>query len=220
VATDLDIVARATLALSEHLFWTGSAGLAQALARGLNLTARPPERPAVIGGTLFVVGSIAEASRAAAARLAAKAGIRRVVVGADALAAGPGHAGWRGAQAAVTRTLGGGEDVLVEIDPGDHPDLTPGAALAQRLAELMRPAAPAIGALFVTGGETAIALLKAVGATGIRLIEEVEPGVPFGVTRGTRAVPVITKAGAFGGPETLLRCLQYFRRLRPTENPA
>jgi uncharacterized protein YgbK (DUF1537 family) len=220
VASDLDIVARATLSLSAHLFWTGSAGLAQALARGLNLTARPPERPAVIGGTLFVVGSIAEASRAAAARLAAKAGIRRVVVGADALAAGPGHAGWRGAQAAVTRTLGGGEDVLVEIDPGDHPDLTPGAALAQRLAELMRPAAPAIGALFVTGGETAIALLKAFGATGIRLIEEVEPGVPFGVTRGARAMPVITKAGAFGGAETLLRCHQYFRRLRPTETRA
>jgi uncharacterized protein YgbK (DUF1537 family) len=220
VATDLDIVARATLALSEHLFWTGSAGLAQALARSLNLTAAPPERPAVNGGMLFVVGSIAEASRAAAGRLAASAAICRVVVDADALVAGPDNEAWRRAQAAVTGTLGDGEDVLVEIAPGDHPDLTQGAALAQRLAELTRPAAPAIGALFVTGGETAIALLKALGATGIRLIEEVEPGVPFGVTRGTRAVPVITKAGAFGGPETLLRCLQYFRRLRPTENPA
>ena len=220
ITTDLDIVARATLALSEHVFWTGSAGLAQALARSLNLAAGPPGRPAVTGGILFVVGSIAEASRAAAALLAATSGIRRIVVDADALAAGRDNETWRRTQAAVTHALGLAEDVLVEIDPGDHPDLTQGAALARRLAELLRPAAPAIGALFVTGGETALALLKALGATGIRLIEEVEPGVPFGLTRGSRALPVITKAGAFGGPETLLHCLQYFRRLRPTENPA
>jgi uncharacterized protein YgbK (DUF1537 family) len=219
-AADLDIVARATLMLSEHLFWTGSAGLAQALARCLDITATPPERPVVTGGILFVVGSLAEASRAAADVLATNSGVRRVAVGPDTLRAGPGHESWRAAQEAVSRALGLGEDVLVEIEPGSHPDLMQGPALARRLAELLRPSAAAIGALFVTGGETALALLDALGATGIRLIEEVEPGVPLGVTRGSWSVPVITKAGAFGHPETLDRCLHHLRRLRQTENPS
>ena len=48
---------------------------------------------------------------------------------------------------------------------------------------------------------------KRLGVHGIRLIDEVEPGVPLGVSVGAFARPVITKAGVFGGAETFLRCL-------------
>jgi uncharacterized protein YgbK (DUF1537 family) len=90
----------------------------------------------------------------------------------------------------------------------------------RRLADLLRPAAPHIGALFATGGETALALLDALGVHGIRLIEEIEAGVPLGVTRGALTVPVVTKAGAFGDAETLARCLSHLRRLRQLEVPS
>jgi 4-hydroxythreonine-4-phosphate dehydrogenase len=33
--------------------------------------------------------------------------------------------------------------------------------------------------------------------------DEVEPGVPMGVLVGPKPYPVVTKAGGFGGPETL-----------------
>ena len=46
------------------------------------------------------------------------------------------------------------------------------------------------------------------------MLEEVEPGVPLGLAR---AMPVITKAGAFGDAGTLPRCLTYLRRLRAQE---
>jgi uncharacterized protein YgbK (DUF1537 family) len=220
-ASDLDIVAQATLTLAEHVFWTGSAGLAQALARSRGAPARLAHEPLEItGGILFVVGSIAEASRAAAAVLAADKTVRRIVVDPATLNAGPRDRGWSEAQRAVLDILATGGDSLVEIDPGPDPDLAQGPALARRLAQLLRPAAPTIGALFVTGGETALALLDALGATGIRLIEEVEPGVPLGLTRGALTVPVVTKAGAFGDAETLRRCLHHFRRLRQTEKPS
>jgi uncharacterized protein YgbK (DUF1537 family) len=57
----------------------------------------------------------------------------------------------------------------------------------------------------LTGGETARAVLAARGINAYRLLGEVEPGVPFGLARdGTL---ICTKAGAFGRPDTLLRCV-------------
>jgi uncharacterized protein YgbK (DUF1537 family) len=219
LSRDLDIVAEASMDLAKHVLWTGSAGLAQALARNRGHRAGTAiEPPEVSGGILFVVGSIAEASRAAAAVLAADSSVQQVTVTPDTLRAGPKGQDWAQAQHAVLRALGEGRDVLIEIEPGRNPDLSQGAALARRLADLLRPAAPRIGALFITGGETALALLDTLGVTGIRLIEEVEPGVPLGQTQGGMSVPVITKAGAFGDERTLHRCLHHFRRLRQPEN--
>jgi uncharacterized protein YgbK (DUF1537 family) len=57
----------------------------------------------------------------------------------------------------------------------------------------------------LTGGETARAVLAARKIRSLRLLGEVEPGVPFGMARdGTL---ICTKAGAFGGPATLARCV-------------
>lgn len=61
--------------------------------------------------------------------------------------------------------------------------------------------------LFATGGETACALLTRLGVHGIRLLEEVEPGVPLGITQGAVRIPVMTKAGAFGHDRSLLNSL-------------
>jgi uncharacterized protein YgbK (DUF1537 family) len=73
---------------------------------------------------------------------------------------------------------------------------------------LARSAPPAHYVL--TGGETARAVLGALGIGELRLLGEVEPGVPFGLARdGTL---VCTKAGAFGAPDTLTRCVARLKR--------
>jgi 4-hydroxythreonine-4-phosphate dehydrogenase len=38
-------------------------------------------------------------------------------------------------------------------------------------------------------------------------MDEIEPGVPLGLTMGARRIPVVTKAGGFGDALTLERCL-------------
>lgn len=45
-------------------------------------------------------------------------------------------------------------------------------------------------------------------------MEEVEPGLPFSLAEGAAAgrVPVLTKAGAFGHPQSLVRCREFLRR--------
>jgi D-threonate/D-erythronate kinase len=44
---------------------------------------------------------------------------------------------------------------------------------------------------------------RELGATGILLGGEIEAGVPVGTLIGPRPYHVITKAGGFGGPDTL-----------------
>ena len=72
----------------------------------------------------------------------------------------------------------------------------------------------AIGGLVLVGGDTAFAVLSAIGAAGIVLAGEVEAGAPVGAIAGgpLDGVTIATKAGAFGDDETLVRL---FRRLDP-----
>ncbi|AUV80368.1 hypothetical protein C2R22_00770 [Salinigranum rubrum] len=63
--------------------------------------------------------------------------------------------------------------------------------------------------LFVTGGAVASDVLSRLGATGVALSgEAVEEGIPLGRVAGGVAdgVPVVTKAGAFGGPGAIRKC--------------
>ena len=64
-----------------------------------------------------------------------------------------------------------------------------------------------VGGLVLTGGDTAIGILQAWGAVGIRLAGELEPGVVLAETMGTLSIPVVTKAGSFGERATLTRLL-------------
>jgi len=57
--------------------------------------------------------------------------------------------------------------------------------------------------LVLTGGATAVGVARRLGASGIRLDGEVEPGVTIGALIGPRPYPIVTKAGGFGGPDTL-----------------
>jgi uncharacterized protein YgbK (DUF1537 family) len=63
------------------------------------------------------------------------------------------------------------------------------------------------GAVLLTGGETAIAALRALGASGLRLTGELESGVAVGALVGGPfdGLAVVTKAGGFGDPDLLVR---------------
>lgn len=205
---DLAVIAQASLRLDSAM-WVGSAGLAVALAA---LTApdaaEAPHLPPRSGPVLAVVGSLAEASRLQARVLAEAGVVRHIAVEPDALEGGAASPGWAAAQAALAQAVADGADTLLEIALAPHPDLSRGPALAARLAELVAPHADHLGAVIATGGDTACALLSHLGVVGIRLIDEVEPGVPLGLTQGAHHLPVVTKAGAFGDADTLRRALE------------
>jgi uncharacterized protein YgbK (DUF1537 family) len=78
------------------------------------------------------------------------------------------------------------------------------AGLGCFLANVMTQTRP--GLLFMTGGDTADAVLNAAGAGGIHIHGEVLPGVVSGRLMGgtLEGLAVVTKAGAFGRDDTLV----------------
>jgi uncharacterized protein YgbK (DUF1537 family) len=211
---DLHLIAEASLADSPDTFFIGSAGLAHALAgleaeqavEGLRIPARA-------SGTLIVVGSLAGASRSAARALQATGTVAHFPVAPETLLETDGAA--RAAlAAAVTARLGSGGDALVEITMDDRPDMALGARLANSLADALQGVAPVIGAFAATGGETAATMLSRFGVNGIRLADEIEPGVSLGLTLGRLSVPIATKAGAFGDEHSLIRISERLHAIR------
>lgn len=210
---DLARIAAASRSAAPGAFFIGSAGLAHALA-GLHETV--PTEPVRLAdnpfGSLIVVGSLAAASRSATRNLAVQDGVVHLPVSPETLLADPpGRAAFA---ARVGAVLAAGDDALVEIAVIGTLDMALGPRLARALAEALDPVAGRIGAVAATGGETAAALLARFGIHGIRLVDEIEPGVSLGLTLGRLSVPVVTKAGAFGDPHTLIRIRERLRAVR------
>jgi uncharacterized protein YgbK (DUF1537 family) len=68
------------------------------------------------------------------------------------------------------------------------------------------------GVLALSGGDTAAAVCRAVGARRIDLRDEILPGIPWGILRCGRfdGVPVVTKSGGFGAADAWIRVAEYF----------
>jgi D-threonate/D-erythronate kinase len=206
---DLARVAEAAGLLPELGFFVGSAGLAQALSMRLPaITSQRIAFDAHLRGTLVAVGSRARVSRAAALRLAAHLDVTTVRVAPEVLSE-ESSALILGIGARLAR----GETVVVLLEGSEPAAGALDAGLVRSFAKSLAFALRQMGGLIVTGGETASALLAQAGVQSIRLLDEIEPGLALGVTCGDIEVPIVTKPGAFGDEESLIRCLERLRRL-------
>ncbi len=97
----------------------------------------------------------------------------------------------------------GGTDLVIPIDRNK--------TTSDEIRVLLNRPQPA--ALFITGGDTATMVLAALGATSIQLHGEIVRGVPWGTIQGgiMDQVPVVTKSGGFGAPDTLVRVSAFFQ---------
>lgn len=68
----------------------------------------------------------------------------------------------------------------------------------------------AVSGLFLTGGDTAIAVILQLGASRSHIEREIVPGFVQGRLLGgsQEGLPIVTKAGAFGTEEDIFRCIQ------------
>ena len=207
---DLHAIAQASMVLGERMVWAGSAGLVGHLPHAIKMVAKGRDQGPVDiapGPTLFVVGSCAATSREQARMLTAIP---------DVVTVHFVHGSLIDDQTACERVRGGllsGRDVLVVADEykrfsGDE------TLLLKALTKTMAQWAPILGGLVMTGGETARSILNHLGIRRLRQLGEVEAGLPFSVADGwARPLPVLTKAGGFGSPLTLVRCRDFLQRL-------
>ncbi len=210
---DLRVIAAGSLPLGRGTIWAGSAGLARYLpeAAGLARPVQPAVVPPADGPILFVVGSLSSVSRGQVERLEAAGGVALVTVAPAVLRAGPQDPRWIAQERLLDAGFTSGRDVVALVGSEENADLAEGQRLGQALARMVVPHAPRLGALVSTGGETARAVLQAFGIGGLHLVGEVEPGVPLSIAEGVRPLPVVTKAGAFGAPDTLIHCRAVLR---------
>lgn len=203
--TDEELDEIAERVLNEGAVAIGSAGLARALADVI-LPGPPgpqgPRRPTgPVAGVLVVVGTAHLASRAQALALTGSGAVCVLVTQSAPV---------RIQEAVVALARGG--HVLVTTDIAHHVEAdTPGAAaVAAELAlvvQAITDAAPT-AALVLTGGETALAVSRALGARELRLLAEITPGIAIGeLVLADRSIPAITKSGGFGARDALLQAV-------------
>jgi len=98
----------------------------------------------------------------------------------------------------------------VQFDSSETYDARQGHEMARCLARMVAPCADRVGALVATGGETARTILEEWGIRRMRLVGEVEPGLPYSIAqRAGREILILTKAGGFGARETLVSCREF-----------
>jgi D-threonate/D-erythronate kinase len=217
--SDLEAIVRASMRLRQKTIWVGSAGLAhhlpQAALAGASTTAVEVELPPLSGPLLFVIGSLSRRSFEQMQVLTSSSATLRLSVPPDILLAGQDSAQWQEYEQLLNEAIGMGRDVLLGPSAEIQVDLPDRRRLSSSLAQMTSSVSVRIGAVIAAGGETARMVLQSWGVTGLRLRGELEKGVPISTTEGwSRKLPVITKAGDFGRPETLLHCTEFFRQTK------
>ena len=198
---DLAAIAAAGAMLEAAVVWVGSGGLARRLFTDSNPSRHQMQisHPIPSGPVLVVAGSLTAITGSQAASVAA-AGARPVTVSAEDLSTRSPALGRNRNE--IERHLRAGMDVVVGIGRR-HTATAADTALVDHLARMLKSCQSLVGGVVATGGDTAAALLKQWGIGGLRLIGEVETGVPIGLAIGPRPLIVALKAGGFGHDATL-----------------
>jgi uncharacterized protein YgbK (DUF1537 family) len=185
---DLDALARAAVG-QPGILLAGSAGLARGAASAWDYAAPAPALPGS-GSWLIVAGSQHPATRAQIDALEASgaAGVRL---------GGPREV----ALDAIVSALRAGSPAFVssaaDVEGARH-DIA--ARLARAARAVLTEVSPTL--LVLTGGETAQAVMRALGARRLELDGAPSSGLALGrlVVNENSALPILTKAGGFGPP--------------------
>ena len=196
--SDMDRLAGLALGLRDAVI-AGSTGIVRALARRLPQQDRAKDGDVRCRKVLVLVGSKNPQSRAQRDRLVAD-GVPGFQFVPDAQAVP--------AVVAQARTaLETHDAVCVSVADGEYDPLDTTRHVAAVGAALINHGA--VDGLVVTGGETAKHIALHIGADQLRLLREVEPGVPQGVfVLHDRVLPIVAKAGGFGTEAIFVHALR------------
>jgi uncharacterized protein YgbK (DUF1537 family) len=207
----LDAVVDLHLHACPDTLLVGSAGLAHSLAERLSAGIAPQIRvhAGARGHLLFVCGSSSEHLHLQVDRLVEREDFDRWRLDPALLV----DAGRRQERAeiveAVRRRLVASNAVLQIRPPTKGTPKYAADNLLDGLSEIVGDVVQGtpIGGLFLSGGDTATAILNLIGAKAVRLEEEVLSGIVRGTLVGGAldGRSVVTKAGAFGQPDALLQ---------------
>ncbi|WCK52650.1 four-carbon acid sugar kinase family protein [Aneurinibacillus sp. Ricciae_BoGa-3] len=217
-----DDLKQAAFAMSEYadsVLWAGSAGLADFLPAALKIDKLPVKSPVVSqhgdSQVMLVAGSASEITRKQLAHFMLETGVEAVkmdpllIIGEETQPVEQARC-----IQALQDVLAKGDDVALFVESSAEAIQAAQKAGSRKgwsNAEVSNKIAESLGAIaaeaiktcglklvILTGGDTAKAVCSQLHATGIQLLDEVEPGIPISRLAGVHDLLVVTKAGAFG----------------------
>lgn len=192
----------AQLSLGADVLWVGSPGLAAALARALPMATWKTTVPAC-ERVLIVVGSLHPANEAQVTALVSNGA---ATVQLETTNGVPINQCAEEVASAFSR-----HRAVCLVTPPRDAYVDP-AQVAATLALIVERSAACFDGLIATGGDTTRQIVDALRVTTLDLAGEIEPGVAFGRLCSPGDTRVFaTKAGGFGDPNTLARCVARLR---------
>jgi uncharacterized protein YgbK (DUF1537 family) len=223
--THLDRIVGLALGFPEKTLLVGSAGLAESLGRYFPRKGFREKNGRVIsskGNHLMVCGTASERTKLQISTLTERFPYEVITLGPGLLADPAGREALL-SKAHFAQSILSENNTIVRIGTPQirekENNNKPGYRTADQIVEglgffttsLFQRTRPA--GLFLTGGDTANAVLKGIRAKGMRLVEEVIPGMAQGMLVGglMDGLPVVTKAGAFGKSDALVALHEYWK---------
>ena len=195
---------------------TGGSGIALGLPENfrrqglLDDNAAADALPPVTGAAVVLSGSCSEATRAQVAYL----GERVPVFTIDPIAAAAGRGIAEEALAWAKPRLGDRPILISATAPPEEVAAVQrvlgreraGALVERVFADIARGlVAHGVRRLVIAGGETAGAVVQAIGVTGLRIGRQIDPGVPWTVSLDQPVLALALKSGNFGASDFFLR---------------
>jgi 3-dehydrotetronate 4-kinase len=217
----LDAVADADLltlgeAIADLKLVTGGSGIALGLPDNfrriglLEATRQADRLPPVRGAAAVISGSCSTATLAQVAAMKAQSPAFEV----DPLALAAGQPVAAGALEWATSRLGDAPLLIFASAPPERVRAVQeelgrdraGTLVEEALAQIARGLiARGVRRLVVAGGETAGAIVQALGITGLRIGPQIDPGVPWTASLGEPTIALALKSGNFGREDFFVR---------------
>ena len=215
--SDMQMIAKSVNENHKRTLWIGSAGLAEGF-----FAEKYPNRP-----VLAIMGSVSESSMMQM-EYAHKHHIPIIEIDMKAILDGADYQVC--AEEAVNMLKSGSDLILTAartkndyqqvLDYAKQKNIS-GADVSALTKETIGKLASAIleqvkvSGLFMTGGDTAISVINHLGAQGSRIDSEVLTGFVLSRLQGgaNDGLPIITKAGAFGGLKDVYYCIYRMKEL-------
>ncbi|MDO6407788.1 D-threonate kinase [Pantoea phytobeneficialis] len=219
---DLRVLMQAAAVLSTRPLLAGASGLGDALGEYLaGREARP---------VLAVVGSMSAIAQQQIDRLNSQRAIRIIDIDIRQLFAQPAWPQASNWQQAMEQALRMGEHCVVrttqhaaqrhEIDRLCQQQQVSRQQLGERICQFLAQLTEAVcrnvqpAGLYLSGGDVAIAVAQALGASGFQIQGLVAGCVPHGVLLNSDLhLPVMTKAGGFGDENTLVEAIRFIEEM-------
>lgn len=226
---DLEKIVTSVTSITNKIIWVGSAGLAAALAKNIQSTNKEITKDMLAPKHVITVcGSVSDISQEQVAYAKNQPDVAAIKVDTPAIFTEEWQRIKENYLEQITLAFQNGEKVILYASADElvmeaiqqikeSKELS-NSYIAQAISEALGEIILELSHIFkdklgyiLTGGDTAKSISLKLGATGVKVIQEVEAGIPTGNLISKEEQVIVTKAGGFGQKESIYKAMQYIK---------